>query len=451
MAYLDEICSAVKHVAQSNVRDYAQGKMPKSVARGALDGTMQFPCLVSDTISMDMASTIARSMERVYASFVQSYLSLNSTIDISIDKNPSQFLKRFHKNIRLESTNIDLYKEYCMEEDAEYDELMSRIYDGSTKAYINEKENSLILFNFSESFSATAFESHKALLEESLKAIDFEPFPNVGNSPFFEADNISDQIMQRTVDKAIDSKYNAQAKAHEALTGMSQKDRRIPTITDSDVKKSNDLQPYLMSVRLMAINDQNEFVQFMDFIVGVKVVLHVVKSEEMIANIQRSIDNNGKVFNFIRWTTGEKSLFKDLLLNIEDVKLDVANKSRGASPWFATLKRIKDQSRLQKTFFSRHAMVPQSTIVLSSYDVEGIKKVFGYDIRDPKFGVKAMKSLFLMTLVIVDEGRGTLDILYDNETQYQTYALETIQREIANNAKQLKLDQAVARTAMTAY
>ena len=51
----------------------------KSFAKGAMDGTLQFPCLISDSIPIDMASTIARTLERTYASFVQVYLSLNNT------------------------------------------------------------------------------------------------------------------------------------------------------------------------------------------------------------------------------------------------------------------------------------------------------------------------------------------------------------------------------------
>ena len=94
MAYLDDIVSAMKAIAKAKsnaatAKDLVGGN--KSIARGALDGTMQFPCLVSDAIPIDMASTLARTLERVYASFAQTFLSLNSTIDISVDKNPNHF------------------------------------------------------------------------------------------------------------------------------------------------------------------------------------------------------------------------------------------------------------------------------------------------------------------------------------------------------------------------
>jgi hypothetical protein len=212
----------------------------------------------------------------------------------------------------------------------------------------------------------------------------------------------------------------------------------VPTILkDSDVKKTNDLQPYIMQVRLMAVNSNKEFVQFMDFNVGVKVILHPIKSDEMIVNIQHTLQNNGILFNFIRWTTGEKSLFKDLILRINDTKLDAANKSRGASPWWGTLKRIKETSKVQSAFFSRTQFVPQSTIVLSAFEADSIEKTYGYNLRNYKFAQKLMSSLFLMNFVILDEGSGTIDVLYDGETSFQTYALETLEREVSMNSNKL--------------
>ena len=36
------------------------------------------------------------------------------------------------------------------------------------------------------------------------------------------------------------------------------------------------MMPYAMQVRLMAVNDKKEFVQFMDFVLGVKTILHPI-------------------------------------------------------------------------------------------------------------------------------------------------------------------------------
>lgn len=449
MGYLDDISTIAKTMASA--RNAVDSVQSKSITKGALDGVMQFPCLVPDSQPIDRVSILGRYLERTYASFVQAYLSTNNVMDISVDKNPSMYLKKFHKNVKLESTVQDLYNEYCLESDEEYDALMERIYDGSTAAYINENENKMIVFNFSDTFSKTLMESHRESLEQALADIDFTPFPNISNSPFYEAiGNADGSLMMYGTTKAIDHASDiAKADYQDQLDRQRSTDMEIwknmrngnigvPTILkDNDVKKQNDMQPYLMQVRLMAVNNNQEFVQFMDFVVGVKVVVHSLKSDEMIANIQNALQNNGKLFNFIRWTTGEKSLFKDLLFNINDIKLDVANRSKGASPWWMTLKRLKETSRAQKAFFTKHQMVPNSTIIVGSYEVDTIQKNIGLNLRDPKIANKLKDSLFLMNFIIVDDGRGIIDVLYDGETSYQTYALETLERETSMNSNKL--------------
>ena len=190
MGHLDDVMTIAR--TMSSAKNYVNQNQHKSIAQGALDGTLQFPCIVSDAIPIDMASTIAKTLERVYASFTQSYLSMNNTIDISVDKNPSMYLKRFHQNIKVESTVEDLYQEYCTEYDEEYETLMEKIYNGTTKAFVNEKDNTMIVFNASEKLPRVVLESHKELLEESMKYIDFTPFPNIGNNPFYEADTLDD-------------------------------------------------------------------------------------------------------------------------------------------------------------------------------------------------------------------------------------------------------------------
>ena len=437
MGYIEDLNSIIRSVSSLKTMD--PRNQHKSIARSALDGTMQFSCLMASSIPSDWGFTIARMLERTYASFAQTYLSLNNTIDISVDKNPNQFLKKFHRNVKLESTAEDLYFEHCVENDEEYDELMSRIYNGTTKAYVNESGDMMIVFNFSDNFSSTVFESHRELLEESLSSIDFTPFPNIGNSPFYEADSFFDPNAE-ALKADIQMSRNKETELAKQNFLLSTRDKiGVPQVvfTDNDAKKSNDMQPYQMQVRLMAVNSDNEFVQFMDFIVGIKVVLHSIKSDEMIINIGNTLQNTGKIFNFIRWTTGEKSLFKDLIFNINNTKLDVANRSKGASPWWATLKRLKNTSKAQAAFFARTQVVPNSTLVVSSYEVDAITTQIGYSLRDPRVAKRLMDALFLMCFIIVDEGTRTIEILYDQEGDFQTYSLETLEREVSMSSNKI--------------
>jgi hypothetical protein len=42
-----------------------------------------------------------------------------------------------------------------------------------------------------------------------------------------------------------------------------------------------------------------------------------------------------------------------------------------------------------------------------------------------------------MTFIVVDDGMGTVSVLYDGDTRFQTYALSTIERDNVLNSNKL--------------
>ena len=50
------------------------------------------------------------------------------------------------------------------------------------------------------------------------------------------------------------------------------------------------------------------------------------------------------------------------------------------------------------------------------------------------FASKIMDQLFLMCLVILDDTTATMDILIDGQSDFQSYALDTLEREARINS-----------------
>lgn len=390
----------------------------KTVASGARDATFQFPCLVSNTIPIDMAATIARTIEKSYVNFTQQWLSLNQTIDITMDRNIVQYLKRFHQNVSLESVMENLTVK-----ENEVKTYMEKVESGEYSFYTTPDKKFGILFNTSDKVTHDLVESHKEFLKPFMS--DF----NLNKFTFTEAeDELTSTDLIRASINAADKKH---AEEEQDSRMRQTNNMKPPILNEKDVKKANDVMPYLIQARLMAVNDKNEFVQFMDFVLGVKVVLHPISSDEIIENVQRAFKNQSPFFKFLRWTSGEISLIKNLILNVDDIKSDVINKSSGRSPWFSQLKRLKDRKFGVRDFTVPHSLIPNATLVLSQYEVDYLNNNFGIDLSQPSMARKLINSLFLMTFIILDDGTGTVDILYKDEGSFQTYALETLEREVA--------------------
>ena len=401
----------------------------KSVASGANDATFQFPVLISNTIPIDMASTIARTMERVYVGFTQQWLSLNPTIDITLDRNILQYLKKFHQNVTVESAVAEL-----MVKENEVSEFMEKVDDDDYVLFTNKDQTFGVLFNRADRPTMTMLESHKEFIKEFLSDFDLSKIPHVGDRVITEANEpTSGDVASAIINNRLREKEDMKNDRNIKNTNM----MRAPQINDREVKKANDMMPYAMQVRLMAVNDKKEFVQFMDFVLGVKTILHPVDSDDVLENIGRVMQNRSPMFKFLKWTTGEISLFKNLILNLDDIKSDVINKSSGKSPWFNKLKRLKERKVGVHDVTVPHALIPNSTLVITSYEADYLRRHSAIDVTNAKTARRLIDSLFLMAFIVVDEGTGTVDILYDGKSNYQTYALETLEREVSLSSNKL--------------
>lgn len=395
----------------------------KSVVRGAKDATFQFPCLVSDTIPIDLANTLVRTLDRVYADLTQTWISMHPIMDMSLDPTPMSYLKRLHQNINLESVQEDsgeLY-EKCVEQ----------AYAGEAHLFMNKSKTYGILISGADHVSKEMLESHREYLKDYLSDYDMMPFAE------------ADSDMSNSMDLAntlIDARLKQveQEKIKNEMLYMQK--REAPKLLEREVKKSNDITPYGIQVRLIAKNEKNEFFQYIDLVIGVKAIMHPIKSDEMISNIQRAVQNKSVMFKLLRWTTGEISLFKNIILNLDEIKFDATNRN---NRWFPTLRRLKQRKFGLHDITVPHAIIPNATIAISSYEADYLENNMSINIRDVAMAKRLMNSMFLVAFVIIDEATGTLNILYDGDSAFQTYSLETLERE--NSLSSNKLGREIGR------
>lgn len=398
----------------------------KSVARGALDSTFQFPCLISDSVEFPMANAITRTLDHVYATFTQTWISMNSMFDMTIDPSPMSYLKKLHQNFHLENVNIDNLE--VADEDKE--EYLERVYNGEYRLFLNEEKTCGILVNAADKATAEMLESHKELLTEYMSEYDLSPLEPYNEDTLEDLNNAALAGLVNKADREREQRNLAGVKATERM--------QAPKISDTSIKKLNDLSPYAIQVRLIALNDKKEFVQYVDFIVGVKAILHVIESNDMTDNIARALQNKNVFFKFLKWTTGEIKLFKDLIFNVDNLKMDAIAKSEGKSPFFATLKRLKNRKIGFRNFTMPHALIPNATMVVTEQEVDYLQRTYAIDLRDAKTAKRLLSTLFLMTFIIVDKGTNAVSILYDGSNTYQVYALETLERDVNANSNQLQ-------------
>lgn len=207
--------------------------------------------------------------------------------------------------------------------------------------------------------------------------------------------------------------------------------RAIVKLSDTDVKKCNELVPTTLSVTLQQIKGDNMGGNI-TFVLGIKGIMHPVASEEMVSNLLDGYKDGNKFFNFLRWTSGEISFLKDLLFNVDGIKDDVIKKHNKGSHWWTTLKRNKNLARV-KNLYGKNRILPNATIVCSMEEIMEIKDTYGVDLTDPKHIRRIMDRYFLLGFVIVDESQEMCQFIFDGESNYTPLLFSSLERE--NNSK----------------
>lgn len=452
-----------------------------SIARQSSASTLQFPVITSKSINIDTASSIVKALERNYAVFVQLTIQLNPVINWDKDDIGS-FVNKIHQN---SPTPIDVI-ESCInvysDETLGLRMIMSLNEGCNAQVLKSNKEQLLVIEeHLNQTRLNDLYKPQQITLEQANASLDYfmlietkknrggkdgykQTYDDVQKGENPEPDNSDVEVnmtsgaggvkedhktQQPNVDDStvINGKATAKAKnnknALREASGNAElkveidkaeakyRSRLVAKLSDTDVKKCNELVPTTITVTVQQIKGDNMGGNF-SFVLGIKGIMHPVTSEEMVSNLLDGYKDGNKFFNFLRWTSGEISFLKDLIFNVDGIKEDVIKKHNKGSHWWTTLKRNKTLARI-KNLYGKNRILPNATIVCSMEEVMEIKDTYGVDLQDPKIIRKIMDRYFLLGFVIVDESQELCQFIFDGETNFTTLSFTGLERE--NNSK----------------
>ena len=458
MRGMKDFVNDAREIKNAGMKEISQ----RSLARQSSASTLQFPVVISKSITLETAQTVTKALERQYAIFVQMVISMNPYLDLSKDSIPS-YLGKIHQN---NPTALDLLNESCT---SVYSDEAYELY---VLMSINEGCNGQVLkSNAEQMFSVEEFLNNNKLndlykpktITRSVAESSLDYFCKKNHIVMedlnSDIDNAKDQVELKKIelkqkykkeyDDGIKDAERIQQKNeredaiqkakfdHDIAKAQAEyKSKTVVKLADNDVKKANELVPTTLSVSLQ-VKDGQSFGGITNFVLGVKGLMHPVNSNDMISNLIDGYKSGNKFFNFIRWTTGEISFLKDLLFNVNGIKEDVIKKhAKGNSHWWTTLKRRRTLAKM-KNAFGKSRILPNVSIVCSMEEVAEMQDVYGMDLMDPKVVRRMMDRYFLLGFVIVDEAQELCHFIFDGETNYQTLSFKGLERE-NNNKNEFK-------------
>lgn len=383
----DFIHGTLDGLNKKNVRkDY------RSIAKQSNHGVCQFPVIASRTLDYETISIINKACERNFCSFLQVVLQMNQVM--GEDETVVDFVRRFHTN----SSDIE----------------------GHFTEAVNIIQKELLYQN-------TIFESMFNTAPISNQVFDARQLFLEANGNGASNGNTNKPVTKRRVVRTPIKPSNT------TYTGDT-----VPrdSLMDNDIKKSNELVPSLLHVKVKQALPTG--VTAVDFILGVKATIHPVTANDMIHNLTKVALKKSDFFNFLRWTTGEISLIKDIILGLNEAKDNLRDQyDKKASSWWNLLRSEKTLRRYNK--WSRQTpILPNATIVISQEERDYLKANIKYDLLDESTARKFIQELGLLQLVVVDVSTELAHFMIDGQSHFQVYTFSALERENGNSEKQFK-------------
>ena len=204
-------------------------------------------------------------------------------------------------------------------------------------------------------------------------------------------------------------------------------------LMDNDVRKCNELVPSLLIIRyhqVDATTNANILVEN-QFIAGVKARLYPETSANIINKVSDAFNNNRGKLGWIKASTGEISFMKDFLLGISKAKISAKEDNYSkVSPIWRHLKYRSNKSVLNRLIKGKtNDAGAITTLVVSSEEVDYMKKEYDIDLTNVKSSQKVMDAYNFMGVVIVDENFEVARFLFDGGNYFEDISFAMLERE----------------------
>lgn len=453
---LKDLITDVLDVADnSEIGKFISKKNPsiKSITRANKDLTMTFPVMASNTVDPASAQLVSRALERKFVTLTQMLLS---AISITSSKDAIDHLKNVHSNLDLSSLfDVDDYLAVSQEATANhiFDAAeIKAVYEAFRQERLHAKPlNHLHEFN-KDITDAIARQPRVAANIANRKFNDLPDEDKVRAMNYYGSDTVSrnkelsrqnKSLVQQLKDIERDNSKlnNSNSNLQSRLDDIRNNTRAglVKLAKDQDYKKANELQPTLLQIQFISTNDNNDPIT-VDAYVGIKTKIYCVDSADIANHIVSKRSYNFSLYNLIKATSGEIEFWRDFVFAIKKAKIDaVSNTHRGSSSkLWKVLERRALASKINRFMSARNDATAITTLMMSAYDVEMLRKMEDIDISDSRVARKLMDDYNLVGIVIVDDSTESAKIIFDTgDDEYEPYTFKTLKRDDKMDYKQM--------------
>ena len=209
-------------------------------------------------------------------------------------------------------------------------------------------------------------------------------------------------------------------------------------MTDTDVKKANELQPTVVEIKFVSTAtgepiDANAFI-------GIKTKLYAADSMDIVNHVVSKRGNKLSLYNFIKATSGEIDFWRDFIFALKKAKVDAISSSKrgSSSKLWKVLERRSIASKLNRLLSSRNDATAITTLMVSMYEVEYLRKNNDIDLLDSRVARQLLDEYNLIGIAVVDDSTESVRFIFDTgDDEYEVYSFGSLKKEDKVDYKQM--------------
>lgn len=402
---LKDLITDVLDIAQdSEIGKFISRKNPtiKSITRSNKDLTMIFPVIASSSIEPKSAQLVTRALERKFTTLTQMLLS---ALSITSSKDAVEHLRNIHTNLDLDSFfDVDGY--LTATEAASLDPL-----------YFRDKLGEKMV--------------HESYKRERLFGKPLNALTEANRTQVIRNRHLAQEANKNDITKTVVSTKDPQPMVAGKVT--------FPTLmSNNDVKKANELQPTVVEIKFVSTAtgepiDANAFI-------GIKTKLYAADSMDIINHVISKRVNKLSLYNLIKATSGEIEFWRDFIFALKKAKVDAISSSRrgSSSKLWKVLERRSIASKLNHLLSSRNDATAITTLAISMYEVEYLRKNEDIDLLDSRVARQLLDEYNLIGIAVVDDSTESVRFIFDTgDDEYEVYSFGSLKKEDKVDYKQM--------------
>lgn len=452
-----------------------KGVSRSSLTRNAQDTICMFPCVASSDFLIDDSIPFFKEVERYYASLLTSIISAQSDYDMGKYRTPLEYLQKFHSNenvnpllrsldshlqeegfqmIAVESATLlpdsvakQIPPDFVMECWLGTDVMFNK--SSLNRQYTPHAATQAVMESIVSQLHVTERPAMEGRFDDLMKSAGKDDFMSVNDQARGAPDKINTasktvktpvydykrdangQIMRDAdgnplfSDEPVRDKkgnpilQNVPIKGVKTGTSVTGTQKLVP------IQRINSMEPTMIEIQLTGHKQGGGAVVIRhNIVIGVKVMIRTCPPDAMIANLVKGVTGSRAIFEYIKWTTGERKFVRDFVFGVSSAK-ELAIKNKNNREWLINLKRNKLRGMLAKVGLGND-MLPITTVCATANEVARVAEQTGVDLNDPYAVIKMMNKFYMLAFAIVDPAAGTLKILFDGDTQYNQVSLNVI-------------------------